>query len=114
MLGRGGAPHRAENAPEAARTSYERGETDEFIEPTLVGEEAKIRPDRDSVFAFNFRPDRMRQITRALAEPEFTEIDRGGAEPVARYATMTEYEEDWPYPVAFPPERPRVTLAGVL
>jgi 2,3-bisphosphoglycerate-independent phosphoglycerate mutase len=114
MLVHGGAPHRAANAPEAARTSYERGETDEFIEPTLVGEEAKIRPDRDSVFAFNFRPDRMRQITRALAEPEFTEIDRDGAEPVARYATMTEYEEDWPYPVAFPPERPRVTLAGVL
>ena len=45
----------------------------------------------------------MRQITRALAEPGFDEIDRGGAPPVARYATMAEYEEGWPYPVAFPP-----------
>jgi 2,3-bisphosphoglycerate-independent phosphoglycerate mutase len=114
MLVHGRAPHRAATAPDAARASYERAQTDEFIEPTLVGEEATIRPGRDSVVAFNFRPDRMREITRALAEPEFTEIDRDGAEPVARYATMTEYEEGWPYPVAFPPERPEVTLAGVL
>ena len=53
---------------EAARAAYERDETDEFITPVLVGEEARIRPG-DSVFAFNFRPDRMREITRALAEP---------------------------------------------
>ena len=46
----------------------------------------------------------MREITRALADPGFADVDRRGAEPVAaRYATMTEYEEDWPYPVAFPP-----------
>ena len=114
LLVHGRAPHRAPTAAEAARDSYGRGQTDEFIEPTLVGEEARIRPDADSVFGFNFRPDRMREITCALAEPGFAEIDRGGAEPVARYATMTEYEEGWPYPVAFPPERPRVTLAGLL
>jgi 2,3-bisphosphoglycerate-independent phosphoglycerate mutase len=66
------------------------------------------------VLAFNFRPDRMRQITRALAEPDFGQIDRGGAPPLERYATMTEYEEGWPYPVAFPPARPTVTLASAL
>ena len=110
----GRAPHAAASASEAVRDAYARGETDEFIVPTLVGAEATIRPELDSVFAFNFRPDRMRQITRALAEPGFAEVDRGGAAPVARYGTMTEYEEGWPYPVAFPPERPAVTLAGVL
>ena len=78
------------------------------------GDEARIRPADDAVLGFNFRPDRMRQITRALAEPECDEIDRGGAPPVARYATMAEYEEGWPYPVAFPPARPAVTLASVL
>jgi 2,3-bisphosphoglycerate-independent phosphoglycerate mutase len=114
MLVHGRAPHRAATAPEAARASYARGQTDEFIEPTLVGEEATIRPDRDSVFGFNFRPDRMREITCALAEPGFTQIDRRGAEPVARYATMTEYEEGWPYPVAFPPARPEITLPHVI
>jgi 2,3-bisphosphoglycerate-independent phosphoglycerate mutase len=56
----------------------------------------------------------MREITRALAEPGFSEIDRGGAPVVGRYATMTEYEEGWPYPVAFPPERPATTLPVVL
>jgi 2,3-bisphosphoglycerate-independent phosphoglycerate mutase len=114
LLVHGRAPHGVPTAAEAARASYGRGQTDEFIEPTLVGEEARIRPDADSVFGFNFRPDRMREITRALAEPGFTEIDRGGAEPAARYATMTEYEEGWPYAVAFPPERLQVTLAGLL
>jgi 2,3-bisphosphoglycerate-independent phosphoglycerate mutase len=57
----------------------------------------------DSVFAFNFRPDRMRQITEALTKAG-----------VDRYATLTEYEEGWPYPVAFTPARPDVTLARVI
>ncbi|HUB35701.1 MAG TPA: 2,3-bisphosphoglycerate-independent phosphoglycerate mutase [Solirubrobacteraceae bacterium] len=107
------APHSAASGEQAVRAAYERGETDEFVEPTLVGEEARIRPG-DSVMAFNFRPDRMRQITRALAEPGFAEIDRSGAEPVARYATLTEYEEGWPYPVAFLPDRPATTLAATI
>src|SRR5205085_10655934 len=75
---------------------------------------SRLRPDRDSVIAFNFRPDRMRQLTRALAEPGFAEVDRGGAPVAERYATMTEYEEGWPYPIAFPPERPATTLPAVL
>ena len=108
------APHRAPGATEAVQAAYQRGETDEFITPTLVGDEAAIRPQRDAVLAFNFRPDRMRQITRALAEPAFAEFDRGGASPVERYATMTEYQECWPYPVLFSPARPAATLAGVL
>jgi 2,3-bisphosphoglycerate-independent phosphoglycerate mutase len=66
------------------------------------------------VIAFNFRPDRMREITRALAEPGFDESGRGGAEPIERYATMTEHEEGWPYSVAFPPEHPATTLSTVL
>ncbi|HTZ85549.1 MAG TPA: 2,3-bisphosphoglycerate-independent phosphoglycerate mutase [Solirubrobacteraceae bacterium] len=126
MLVLGDAAHRAENGEQAVRAAYERGETDEFIEPTLVGEPANIGPE-DSVIAFNFRPDRMRQITRALAEPGFGEGQEdlpgwrgrgaeGGSQnpPVARYATLTEYEEGWPYPVAFAPERPTTTLAAVL
>jgi 2,3-bisphosphoglycerate-independent phosphoglycerate mutase len=113
LLVHGRAEHRATSGIEAVRDAYERNETDEFITPVLVGAEACIRPG-DSVFAFNFRPDRMRQITRALAESGFAEIDRGGAPPFERYATMTQYEEDWHYPVAFPPERPSVTLPRVL
>jgi 2,3-bisphosphoglycerate-independent phosphoglycerate mutase len=100
-------------APAAARDAYERGETDEFIAATTVGDEATIRPG-DSVIAFNFRPDRMREITRALCEPGFAEVERRGAPPVAQYMTLTEYTEGWPYPVAFPPDRPKTTISAVV
>ncbi len=113
LLVHGRSDASADSAQDAVRAAYDRDETDEFIKPVRVGEEARIRPG-DSVFAFNFRPDRMREITQALADPSFDEIDRGGAEVLERYATMTEYEEGWPYPVAFPPERPSTTLATVL
>jgi 2,3-bisphosphoglycerate-independent phosphoglycerate mutase len=107
------APHRASSGAAAVQAAYERGETDEFIEPTLIAEDSAIRPG-DSVVCFNFRPDRMREIVRALAEPGFSEIDRGGAQPVEWLTTLTEYEGGWPYPVAFPPDRPATTLAAVL
>src|SRR3984893_14922516 len=122
MLVHGRAPHHAVSGEQAVREAYERGETDEFIEPTLDGDDARIRPG-DSVIEFNFRPDRMRQLTRALAEPGFGErpqpappgwSGRGGAPLVARLLTLTEYEEGWPYPVAFAPERPATTLARTL
>jgi 2,3-bisphosphoglycerate-independent phosphoglycerate mutase len=113
LLVHGRGEHAADSGPAAVKAAYDRGETDEFITPTTVGDEAMIRPG-DSVIAFNFRPDRMRQITRALADPQFAEVDRGGAEPVERYVTLTEYEEGWPYPVAFPPARPAITLAHVI
>jgi 2,3-bisphosphoglycerate-independent phosphoglycerate mutase len=113
LLVHGQAEHHADSGAEAARAAYERDETDEFIAATLVGDEARIRPG-DSVVGLNFRPDRMREITQALADPSFDEIDRGEGEVVKRYATMTEYEEGWPYPVAFPPERPETTIAAVI
>ncbi len=83
------------------RAAYERDETDEFISATTVGEEARIRPG-DSVLAFNFRPDRMRQLTTALAEV------------VDRYTTLTQYDEDWSFPVVFPPHRPAITIGKVI
>jgi 2,3-bisphosphoglycerate-independent phosphoglycerate mutase len=102
LLLHGGADHHAGSAREAVQAAYDRGETDEFILPTTVGHESRIRPG-DSVIAFNFRPDRMRQITDAIT----------GAVDV-RYTTLTEYEEGWPYPVVFPPARPAVTIAQVV
>jgi|HubBroStandDraft_3_1064219.scaffolds.fasta_scaffold20455_2 2,3-bisphosphoglycerate-independent phosphoglycerate mutase len=135
MLVHGRAPFRAESGEQAVRDAYERGETDEFIEPTLVGEEAAIRPG-DSVIAFNFRPDRMRELTRALAEPGFGGDEgppapgdagvghaesalpgwegRGGTRAISRYTTLTSYEEGWRYPVVFSPEHPATTLSVVL
>jgi 2,3-bisphosphoglycerate-independent phosphoglycerate mutase len=109
--GRSDCP-RADTGEAAVRAAYERGETDEFIKPTLVGDEGQIR-DGDAVLFFNFRPDRARELTRALAEPDFHEFDRGDA-PGVEYASLTQYQEDWDYPVAFEPDRPTVTLASTL
>ena len=67
LLVHGTAEHHAETAVQAMRDAYARGETDEFVTPTAIGAEARIRPG-DSVIAFNFRPDRMRELTRALAD----------------------------------------------
>ena len=98
---KGEAEFSAETAEEAVRAAYERDETDEFIKPTLVGDEGHIR-DGDAVIFFNFRPDRARQMTQKLGE---------AGVPLT---TLTEYQEDWDYPVAFPPARPEVTLASTL
>jgi 2,3-bisphosphoglycerate-independent phosphoglycerate mutase len=102
----------AESGEAAVEAAYERDETDEFIQPTLVGEEGRIRSG-DSVIFFNFRPDRARQLTRALGEPDFSEFDRGDR-PEISLTTLTQYQEEWDYPAAFPPERPAATLAQVL
>jgi len=109
--GRGDAPD-AVSGVEAVRAAYERDETDEFIKPTVVGEEGRIR-DGDAVLFFNFRPDRARQLTRALGEAGFDEFDRGDA-PSVQLTTLTEYQEEFQYPVAFPPDRPETTLASYL
>jgi 2,3-bisphosphoglycerate-independent phosphoglycerate mutase len=113
LLVHGRGEHRAPTAAQALQEAYARDETDEFIRPVTIGDEARIRPG-DSVVAFNFRPDRMREITRALADASFAEIDRGGAATVTRYVTMTQYDEDWTFPVAFPPAHPAVTLPQVI
>jgi 2,3-bisphosphoglycerate-independent phosphoglycerate mutase len=109
--GRGDAPD-ASSGVEAMRAAYERDETDEFVKATVVGEEGRVR-DGDPVLFFNFRPDRARELSRALGESDFDEFDRGDA-PEVSLTTLTEYHEDWGYPVAFPPERPSVTLASHL
>src|SRR4051812_865097 len=115
LLVHGKAEHQVDTAAEAAKQAYERDETDEFIAATIVGdgEETRIRPG-DSVIAFNFRPDRMREITLALCDASFDEIDRGGADVIERYTTLAEYDEDWDYPVIFPPKRPALTIGQVI
>jgi 2,3-bisphosphoglycerate-independent phosphoglycerate mutase len=113
LLVHGRAEHAADTAEAAVRAAYAREETDEFVAATTVGGDARIRPG-DSVLALNFRPDRMRQITRALAEEGFGEVDRGGAPILERYVTMTPYEEAWDYPVLFGKYRPATTIAKVI
>jgi 2,3-bisphosphoglycerate-independent phosphoglycerate mutase len=100
---------RTTSAEEAIAAAYEHGETDEFVKPTVIGEYDGVAPG-DVGFFINFRPDRARQITRALAEPGFEEFSRSGG-PLLDLATMTEYREGWPHPVAFQEARPQTTIA---
>ncbi|MCI8383152.1 MAG: 2,3-bisphosphoglycerate-independent phosphoglycerate mutase [Lachnospiraceae bacterium] len=70
----------AESGPAGIQASYDRGETDEFVKPTVVMENgapvATIK-DGDSVVFFNFRPDRAREITRSFCDDEFKGFERG-------------------------------------
>ena len=96
---------KAATAAEAIASSYEKGVTDEFIEPTCIvnddNEPIATINDGDGVIFFNFRGDRPREITRSFVEPDFKEFNRT-ARPNIYYVCMTEYDATIPVPVAFP------------
>ncbi|MFB6304308.1 MAG: 2,3-bisphosphoglycerate-independent phosphoglycerate mutase [Haloferacaceae archaeon] len=106
------APHEARTAVDAVEAAYARDEGDEFVEPTLVtGGPAPA--DGDAVVWFNFRADRARQLVRMLGDvdPEWGfETDP----PDVHLVTMTEYDREFPFPVAFPPNEPEDTLGEVV
>jgi 2,3-bisphosphoglycerate-independent phosphoglycerate mutase len=123
------AEHGAESAVAAVRESYDRGDTDEFVEPTLVESEALRTPERerrsreqggpgltadDAVVFFNFRSDRARQLTRMLAGIRPDDWGADTDPPDCRVVTMTEYDETFDFPVAFAPILPEDTLGEVL
>jgi len=123
------AEHTAESAVAAVRESYDRDDTDEFVEPTLIESEARHAPERergshaqggpaltggDAVVFFNFRSDRARQLTRMLADIRPEDWDAGTSPPDCRVVTMTRYDETFDLPAAFPPVRPADTLGEVL
>jgi 2,3-bisphosphoglycerate-independent phosphoglycerate mutase len=113
VLGEG---ERAGSAAEAVERAYARGEDDEFILPTAIereGEDATIARG-DTILTFNFRPDRMRQITRALADPDFGTFPRPRWPLDPDTVCMTSYDETFPYPVLFTDEPLRGTLGEVV
>ncbi|MBK9979264.1 MAG: 2,3-bisphosphoglycerate-independent phosphoglycerate mutase [Gemmatimonadetes bacterium] len=90
----------------AIRAAYERGETDEFITPMVVTEDgAPVAPirDGDAIIGFNYRSDRMRQMVRALTQPDFSGFDISARPQRLHLATMTSYDETFSFPVAFAP-----------
>ena len=101
----------------AIRRSYERNVTDEFVEPVVItrddGFPVATIQDGDSVIFFNFRADRARQITSAIAVPGFDDFATPNR-PHTHYVCFAVYDKTYPLPVAFPPELPRNILAEVL
>jgi len=107
-----GVGEHAGSAVAAIEAAYARGETDEFVVPTVIdGVDGRVR-DRDPIVHVNFRADRARQLTHALADPGFDAFDPTGpgGEPAPRgllVVTMTAYESGLPVEVAFGPEEAR-------
>ena len=93
----------AANAQAAVDAAYRRGETDEFVRPTIVAPEREPRvKDGDVCIFFNFRPDRARELTRAFFEKDFGEFDRGAHPPAVDFVTMTQYKKEFPLPGGLP------------
>ena len=110
-----GEGERAPDAQSALALAYARDENDEFVRPTVVGDDRRaLVKDGDSCLFFNFRPDRARELTRAFTEPGFDRFDLGPQPPRVTFTTMTQYKKEFPLPVAFPPEGVRHVLAEVL
>ena len=110
------AAYSADSAVEAVESSYARGETDEYVEPTVVGEpngDKQALADGDAVVFFNFRADRARQLVRLLADID-PEWPFGTDPPETELVTMTEYDETFGLPVAYPPLAPERTLGEAL
>ncbi len=106
----------ASSAREAVEKAYERGETDEFIQPTVIEKEGVplgLVRDGDAAIFFNFRADRARQLTRALTEPSFDAFSRDGGAPRLEFVCFTEYKKEFQLPVAFPTPRLERILAEV-
>jgi 2,3-bisphosphoglycerate-independent phosphoglycerate mutase len=98
------------------RAAYDHGETDEFIKPIVVtkdGAAIATMQSGDAVFCYNYRSDRMRQILAALALPGFSGFATGDR-PELFAATMTQYDQTFPFPLAFPPFSMARILAEVL
>ncbi|MEE4295459.1 MAG: 2,3-bisphosphoglycerate-independent phosphoglycerate mutase [Wenzhouxiangella sp.] len=93
---------RADSPTQALVDAYQRGEDDEFVQPTLIGAGRAIA-DGDVVIMFNFRADRARQLCRAFREPGFTAFETRRPE-LSTLVTMTRYLDDLPCQVAYPPE----------
>ncbi|MFR1671720.1 MAG: 2,3-bisphosphoglycerate-independent phosphoglycerate mutase [Candidatus Gastranaerophilaceae bacterium] len=111
LLGEG---EHAASAKEAVEKSYSRGENDEFVLPTIIGTEESRIHDNDSVIFWNFRPDRAREISRAINFEDFDGFERKAVRKNLCYATMTQYDETFPFPVAFGKERMTNILGDVL
>lgn len=110
---RGGV--RAPDAATAIQQSYDQGVTDEFIAPTVIGDEGRlgISPG-DALLCFNFRADRMRQLAQAFAQRDIDDAER--FQPIAdlRLITMTAYMDGLTDQILFPLELLRNTLAETL
>lgn len=104
---------RAPSVQAALQAATERGETDEFVKPTLIDCPSCGVKGNDSVLFFNFRPDRARQLTETFIQPDFVGFERAKGFIPVHAASMTRYDSTFDIPVAYPPQDIKQTLGQV-
>ena len=109
-----GEGNHSANSAEAIQSSYDNDLSDEFVLPTVTGEESSRLKDDDSIIFFNYRPDRAREITRATNMPDFSGFERKKVLENIYYVCMTQYDETFGLPIAFPPQSMQGLLADIL
>jgi 2,3-bisphosphoglycerate-independent phosphoglycerate mutase len=107
-----GEGKQAANSTLAIEGAYSAGETDEFIKPTSLHGYIPMQADDELIF-FNYRNDRSRQMTAALSHADFSSFERGDFSPIT-VTCMTQYDPEFLTPIAYPPDRPEVTLGSVI
>ena len=96
----GNGEFNAATAQEGLQAAYERGESDEFVKATSIGEPVKVE-DGDAVVFMNFRADRARELTRVFVEDDFKEFERARQPKLAGFVMLTQYAASIPAPSAF-------------
>ena len=107
MLTEADAPYCGTDVTAALEAAYARGEDDEFVQPTLVGQEGEepaAVDDGDVVIFMNFRADRARELTRAFVEDDFDGFERAARPMLGEFVMLTEYAADIDCSCAYPPE----------
>jgi 2,3-bisphosphoglycerate-independent phosphoglycerate mutase len=100
----GRAETSANSALEALHEAYSRGESDEFVTASRIGDPVPVA-DGDVLINMNYRSDRARQITRAFIESDFRGFEREVVPRLGAFVSLTEYSKEFDIPVAYPPER---------
>ncbi len=117
LIAKGEAEFSNHSAREALAAAYLRDENDEFVMPTAIVDEMgrTVALDKDdSVVFMNFRADRAREISQAITNPHFDKFERGCEPLQGCFATLTEYHQDFNYPIAYPSENVRNSIGEVV
>ncbi|MDP1602807.1 MAG: 2,3-bisphosphoglycerate-independent phosphoglycerate mutase [Legionella sp.] len=113
LLTEGKSLYQFDNAEDALNSFYSKNTFDEFIPPTIIGSPQKI-DDGDSIFFFNFRADRARQLTRAFVDKDFNHFIRQHTPVLAHFISMTRYAKSITTECAFPPCLLHNTLGEII
>ena len=93
MIAEGVSTFHAQNVTDALDAAYARGESDEFVQPTLIGDQNIVNND-DTILFMNFRADRARQLSTAFVDASFHHFPRNNQTKLRQFVTMTRYSED--------------------